>query len=67
MLVGIGAREILLMFYANFTGEWFFFGNFGQLTEDVWNAFMFTLGASRRVQENRYFNNERVKAFSERE
>ena len=67
LLVGICAREILLMFYANFTGEWFFFGNFWQLTEDVWNAFMFTLGASRRVQENRYFNNERVKAFSERE
>ena len=27
LLVGICAREILLMFYANFTGEWFFFGN----------------------------------------
>ena len=51
---------VLCQFYRGMVFFW-------QSQRIVWNAFMFTLGASRRVQENRYFNNERVKAFSERE
>ena len=36
LLVGICAREILLMFYANFTGEWFFFQILCEFLERVY-------------------------------